>query len=502
MVHMLRLAVIAAVLGCSSGQYSAASSTASTTSTLSITPALDSTLTQLFALELAPGMAVAVVRDTQVIYAKGFGWADVEARRPVTPETIFYIASTTKSFTGLAAVLLDEQGRLDLDAPLSRYLPTAKLQSPLNADSITIRSLLSHTHGIDNDGPIVFRTAYSGEHTNDRLVGLLAAHPPAKTGREYVYGNIGYNIAALAMDATLGESWRDVLQRLIFQPLGMTSTTAYVSRMPRERLAQPYRREPTGFGRAPYNKGDANMQAAGGLVSTAADMARWLEVHINIGVVDGRRVFPASAVAETHRRQATFSQNTRGFAVNGYGFGWQIGTLGADTVLVHGGGFLGFTTSMSFMPQRRIGVVVMTNDNGTGFILAELASRAVYSRLITGEGFTADSLARVRAEAEGFRERVAADRARRAARPQTLPFPLEAYAGTYENDLYGRLVFSIVNGKLEARAGAAQSAVEVFDGANNALRVELTGSGQVARFGFEGSRAVSVEIGGVVFRRV
>jgi CubicO group peptidase (beta-lactamase class C family) len=497
---MLRLAVIAAMLGCSSAQYSAAPS-ASTTSTPSTTSALDSTLSQLFALELAPGMAIAVVRDTQVIYAKGFGWADVDAKRPVTPETIFYIASTTKSFTGLAAVLLEEQGRIDLDAPLSRYLPTAKLQSPLDPDSITIRSLLSHTHGIDNDGPIVFRTAYSGEHTNDRLVALLASHPPAKTGRDYVYGNIGYNIAGLAMDATLGESWQDVLQRTIFQPLGMTSTSAYVSRMPRERLAQPYRREPTGFARAAYGKGDANMQAAGGLLSTAVDMARWLEAHINGGVVDGRRVFPASAIAETHRRQASVNQNMRGFVMNGYGFGWQIGTLGGDTLLTHGGGFLGFTTSMSFMPQRRIGVIVMTNENGTGFVLAELAARAAYSQLINGERFSADSLARIRAEAAGFRERVAADRARRAARPQTLPFPLEAYAGTYENELYGRLVFSVVNGKLEARAGQAWSAVEVFDGAQNALRVELTGSGSVARFTFEGNRAVAVEVSGVRFRR-
>ena len=495
---MLRLAVITAMLGCAAPQYP---ETSSSTSSTSSTSTLDSILTQLFALDLAPGMSVAVVRDTQVIYAKGFGWADVESRRPVTPETIFYIASTTKSFTGLAAVLLDEQGRLELDAPVSRYLPTAKLQAPLDPDSITLRALLSHTHGIDNDGPIVFRTAYTGEHTNDRLIALLASHPAAKTGREYVYGNIGYNVAALAMDVSLGESWRDVLHRTIFQPLGMRSTSAYVSRMPRDRLAQPYRREPTGFARAPYNKGDANMQAAGGLVSTTADMARWLEAHINEGVIDGRRIFPASAIAETHRRQATVRANMRGLAVNGYGFGWQIGTLGADTVLTHGGGFLGFSTSMSFMPQRRIGVIVMTNENGTGSILAELAARAVYSRLINGEGLSQDSLARLRTDAEGFRDRVAADRARRAARPQTLPFPLDAYAGTYENELYGRLVFTIVNGKLEARAGAAWSAVEVFDGASNALRVELTGSGSVARFVFEGSRAVSVEINGVVFRR-
>jgi CubicO group peptidase (beta-lactamase class C family) len=493
---MCRLAVIPLVLGCAAAQ------SPSTSSMTASTSALDSTLAQVFALDLAPGMSVAVVRDTQVIYAKGFGWADVETRRPVTPQTIFYIASTTKSFTGLAAALLDEQGRIDLDAHLSRYLPTARLQAPLNADSITLRSLLSHTHGIDNDGPIVFRTAFSGEHTNDQLLTLLAAHPPAKTGRDYVYGNMGYNVAALAMDVALGESWREVLQRLIFGPLGMTNTSAYVSRASRDQLAQPYRWEPAGFVRAPYNKGDANMQAAGGLVSTAADMARWLEAHINGGVVDGRRVFSASAIAETHRRQATFRREVRGLVVNGYGFGWQIATLGTDTILTHGGGFLGFSTSMSFMPQRRIGVVVMTNDNGTGSALAELAGRAVYGQLISGHGYTADSLARLRTEAATARERIAADRARRAARPQTLPYPLDVYAGTYENDLYGRVVFSVVNGKLEARAGQAWTPVEVYDGANNALRVELTGSGEVARFKIENGRAVSFEVGGITFRRV
>ena len=282
----------------------------------------------------------------------------------------------------------------------------------------------------------------------------------------------------------------------------MTSTSAYVSRVPRQRLAQPYRWEPTGFERAPYGKADANMQAAGGLVSSASDMARWLEAHINGGVVDGRRVVSATAIAETHRRQARQSADVRGLSLNGYGFGWQIGTLGADTILTHGGGFLGFSTSMSFMPERRIGVIVMTNENGTGYALAELSARAVYGRLISGESFSADSLARLRAEAATFRERVAADRARRAARPQTLPFPLEAYAGTYENEQYGRIVFSVVDGKLEVRAGQAWSRVEVFDGQNNALRVELTGSGNVARFKIENGRAVSFELAGVTYRRV
>ena len=118
---------------------------------------------------------------------------------------------------------------------------------------------------------------------NAHLVQLLAFHGAARNGRAYEYGNVGYNVAALAMDAVTKESWKETLRRLIFEPLRMTNTSGFVSKFPAERLAMPYRGTPTGFVRAPYAKFDANMQSAGGLVTTAADMGRWLEVHIGNG---------------------------------------------------------------------------------------------------------------------------------------------------------------------------------------------------------------------------
>ncbi|MCZ6679967.1 MAG: serine hydrolase [Candidatus Poribacteria bacterium] len=123
---------------------------------------LDPFIEKAFALDLTPGMAVAVVQGNDVIYAKGFGYADLETQRRVTPETMFYIASTTKSFTAFAAALLDSRGELDLDKPISQYLPNLRLQLPLSADDITMRDLLTHTHGIENGGPVTFRTAFSG----------------------------------------------------------------------------------------------------------------------------------------------------------------------------------------------------------------------------------------------------------------------------------------------------------------------------------------------------
>src|SRR6185503_15908443 len=114
----------------------------------------------VFPEETAPGIAVAVVKDDQVFYLGGFGYADLAARRKVTPQSVFYIASATKSFVGLMAALMHANKQIDLDAPLSRYLPTLQLAPGLSADQITLRQLLTHTHGISNNGPVVFRTAF------------------------------------------------------------------------------------------------------------------------------------------------------------------------------------------------------------------------------------------------------------------------------------------------------------------------------------------------------
>ena len=139
---------------------------------------------------VAPGIAVAVVKDSRVILVKGFGYADVEAKRPVTPQTVFYIASSAKPFFALTAALLDHKTQIDLDAPLSKYAPELKLQSPLSAENITLRNLLTHSHGI-SEGPVDFRMGFTGQGTRSELIGLLAEHARAKGGNEFEYSNRG-----------------------------------------------------------------------------------------------------------------------------------------------------------------------------------------------------------------------------------------------------------------------------------------------------------------------
>lgn len=467
-----------------------------------ITAKLDSVMNALVALDMAPGVGVVVVRDTQIVYMKGFGYADVAAKKQVTPETGFYIASMTKSFTGLAATLLDAKGAFKLDAPVSRYLPQIKLKAPLNADSITVRSLITHTHGIGNNGPVTMRLAYSGEYNgNADLIRFLEQHEAAKTGRAYSYGNIGYNVAALAMDAATKQSWKDVLQSTLFTPLGMKRTSAYVSKLSRSDLATPYQLTLSGWTARPYGKTDANMQSAGGLITTLRDMGTWLEAHINNGRIDGRQVLPAAAFVEAHTNHAPLDIKGRSGKQIGYAYGWNINVTGNDTILTHGGGFTGFAAHMSFVPARRIGVAVFANSDGLGSGLVDMAAPMVYHAMTGGaiDGPSMESV--VRMVSQG-REGMTSHLKERAARPQDLPFPLEAYAGVFENPLLGKLRLSVVNGKLEANLGAAWSAVEVYDNAKNKLRVELFGNGEILSVEMQDGKAVAVSLPGREFRRV
>lgn len=463
---------------------------------------IDTAVHRLFALNVAPGLGVVIVRDTQILYMKGFGFADAEAKRPFTPQTVFYVASTTKSFTGLATAILDGQGRFKLDDPIAKHLPEVQWKAPIDANTVTIRSLLAHTHGI-GAGPVAFRLAYTGEYNgNAHLIALLSEHE-AQRDRNYRYTNLGYNIATLAMDKVTRESWKETLDRLIFTPLGMKNTSGYVSRVPAERLAMPYRSTPTGSERVRYGKVDANMQSAGGLVTTLEDEARWLEANLNDGRVDGRQVLPAAAVRETHALQARFDQNARGIRVIGYGLGWNVGLLGTDTIYTHGGDFPGFATHMSFMPRQKLGIVVFANDGDLGGVLAELTAQHLYGVLTGAPQATADSIGVLKTLIDQQRSRMKADVDRRAARLQTLPLPRRVYAGTYSNPQMGTMVLELMpSGVFEARMGSAWSAVEVYDAAKHQLRVELFGSGSVMTMNVEQDRVVSAVLDGLTFTRV
>lgn len=461
---------------------------------------------------VVPGLSIAVVQGEEVVYLAGFGKRDAEADLPMGPGTVSYIASSTKSFTGLASALLAEEGRLDLDAPLGTYLEGFEFEAErLSADSITLRELLTHTHGFEND-PVVVRTAYTGDHTPQELRRVLAEESvPTEPGFEY--GNIGYVVMSLVIDEVTGKSWRDVLAERIFAPLGMERTSAYVSRARREAwpIAAPYfGAGPDGLERRPFWKSDETMHAAGGLLTTAADLARWLEAQINRGRVDGEQLLPAAVVAETHRKQAELDADFWRFHRHGYGLGWYVADYEGETLLHHFGSFPGYRAHISFMPQHDLGVAVLINELPGGIFLPDAVAAYAYELALGDPGLAekgAGMLAELSERLQGVRDAVREDRERRAGRPQELPRPLEAYTGTFRSSALGQLELFRRSDGLHARVGGMRSDVEVFDHEREMLRIEIAGGGQVVRFFFpEGASgeepADSVALGGHVWLRV
>jgi len=464
---------------------------------------LDAFAKKAMSLDLAPGLAVAVVKDRETVFARGFGHADRDAGRRVQPATLFYVASTTKSFTALAAALLHHRRALDLDAPLSRSLKAARLHPTLSPGAITLRDLLTHTHGISNDGPVVFRTAFTGDFTDALLLELLAEHAPASRGRAFAYGNLGYVVAGQVLEAAVGGSWKQIVEREVLAPARMKSTSAWRSRLRDDRVAMPYAMTATGFRRLPMAKTDVNMHAAGGHFTNVLDLARYLEAHLNAGRIGRRHVFPAAVLVETRRKQADQDRRNGEIQRFGWGLGWDLGRLDGELLVHRLGAFPGYYSHLSFMPERGLGVAVLVNEGGAGGRLADLLAGYAYELWQGRSDLEARYGAKLEALGAEAHEGVAKEEAVRAARSQVLPRPLAAYTGVYESRPMGRIELRVVGERLEARMGVLSGSVEVYDARQEKLRVELGGAGFVAEAAFapEGGPAAHLTLLGYRFMR-
>ncbi|HYR12301.1 MAG TPA: serine hydrolase domain-containing protein, partial [Longimicrobium sp.] len=454
-----------------------------------------------------PGVAIAVVTRDGPAYLRGFGVRDVHTREPVTPQTGFYIASSTKSFTGTLAAILDQRGVISLDAPLSRYLPELRMNAPLSADSITLRSLLTHTSGLSNE-PIVFRTAFSGVHDDAQLIRLLGQSTPVP--RTYSYDNLGYVVAALAMERATGREWQDLLRDEVFRPLGMMHTTARVSeaRAAGWPLASPHLTGSDSVIRITLEKQDNTMHPAGGMFTTAEDLVRWLQAQLNGGRVDGRQVLPEAVIRTAQTPTAMHTDTFYRYVRNGYGLGWQSADYEGERMIQHFGGFQGWHAHISFLPERGIGVAVLVNDaspvNGPA---PDVIATYAYDLLLGRPGVNAKYAAereRMARNAEQVRQRIREDYQRRMARPPTPEERKPFFTGSYDNEMMGTVDVRLRdNRELWATLGNLSARLDPFT-RPDALRLEfLPGSGQVAQFFFRDERtpADSVNISGTVFRR-
>jgi CubicO group peptidase (beta-lactamase class C family) len=422
-------------------------------------------------LPVTPGLSIAVVSGDKIVYARGFGYRDLRAKLPVTPQTQFYIASTTKAFTATAAKLLADEGKLDLDAPLKKYFPNLVLKAPLSAEQITIRDLLTHRSGISNE-PINFRTAYTGQYDAGVLLELLATYSKP-VSPEFRYSNIGYLVAALAMEKATGETWQQIVERRLFLPLEMRSTTAYASKAKTSGdFARPYLAAEGGaFDELPY-KEDSTMHAAGGISSSAEDLAKWLVLNMNGGKYAGRQIIAASSLEEILAPQINQKRDFYRFKRYAYSLGWNIGVYNGDKFIHCFGEFPGFRPHVSFMPEHKLGVVVLVNESTDAFSLPDLIACDIYDHLRGRKTLDARTnpeidkyLANLKKGKEERAKKAAAAPPTAATEKKLEPtLALAAYAGEYENPELGKIVVHANANTLSLRFGIITSTLVPLTG--------------------------------------
>jgi len=456
-----------------------------------------------------PSVAMVVVKDDKPIFIRAYGLANKETGVKPDADTLYYIASSTKSYMALAAALLDREGKIKLSDPVTKYAPGVTFKTPI-PDKVTARDLLTHTSGLRND-PLTFRMAYSGEVDDKDMVRVLA---DGTTFNEqgygkYAYTNLGYNIYGLLLKLSLGKKWQDVLQEKVFGPLGMKQTTAYVSKARANKLtiADSYLFDAGAEKviRSPIDKQDNNMQSAGGIVTSLNDLARWLEVNMNDGRLDGKQVIPADVMQMVHTGFTDTAREEGPFTGTGkYGLGWQMGKFKNETVVYHFGGYSGWSSHISYMPDKKIGVAVMINESTAGGRVGHLLATYAYDRWLrtdTNESY-AKQLQDVAGQYGKIKQQMIAAFRSRASRSSQLTRPLADYAGRYSNDMLGNIDIAVEQNTLGVRMGYIHVVSTPFT-EKETIRVEMTpGQGEVIKFGTNSEGKIdSLTYAGMTFSR-
>jgi CubicO group peptidase (beta-lactamase class C family) len=303
-----------------------------------------------------PGIVVGVVSDQTLVWAKGFGYADMKAKIPMSPETKFRMASHSKLFTAIAIMQLREDGKLRLDDPVEKYLPWFKAAPAGDDDGqITIEQLLSHSSGLQRE---------AGDHwvsfefpTEDQLRKLYAERKAAfAPSVRWKYSNLAYAVAGMVIEQVTGQKWADYVDKRIFQPLGMTSSSVDKDV---EGLTVPYgRRMPDGSREVLPFVDARGMAAATGVTSNLVDMAKFVSANFRRGPRGGAQVVSSGSWREMHRVRSVEENWT-----SGSGLGYDISRINNRTWTGHGGGYPGNTTMTLLQLDDKVGVIVLTNTN-------------------------------------------------------------------------------------------------------------------------------------------
>lgn len=301
----------------------------------------------------SPGCAIAIIKDDKIIYARGYGIANLEQNVPITKTTVFYIASTSKQFTAACIALLAKRNKLALDDPIRKYLP----ELPELYQPVTLRHMIHHTSGIrDFQTLLDIQGRTDDVNTEQDVIELLARQKQLnfKPGEQFEYSNSGYFLLGVIVKRVSGQSLREFAAENIFNPLGMKNTHFHDDRslLVNKRASGYVPRRGGGYSLYTTN---FDLVGNGGLMTTVEDLFLW-DQNFYENKLGGGRDFVSQLM--------TGGTLSNGEKIN-YAYGLELGDYRGLSVTAHSGGFAGFVTEMLRFPEQRFTVICLSNVRGT-----------------------------------------------------------------------------------------------------------------------------------------
>lgn len=419
------------------------SSVVSSTASNDFLPEFDTLVADAMSEWKIPGLAIAVVQDGADALLKVYGERDVEAGLPVTTATQFAICSITKTFTSAGLALLVDERRLDWDRPVRDYVPEFRLHDDVATDRITVCDLLCHRSGLPRHDWIWI----PDDRSNAEMLAAMRYLEPSKDLRStFQYNNLGFLAAGMVAERVSGSSWEDFTRSRLTARLGMDASFGMPALAAKADAAVPYNMD--GDRRLRVDRFAITTMPAGGINASIADMAIWVRFLLEGGMFEGRRLLSDSRLREmqtprVHTDAPEFSE----ISDTHYGLGFRCRRYRGEQAVGHGGGWIGWGSLMTLLPERGIGVVVLTNRSPSAVV--DLVTYFWLDRLC---GLAPISwLERFRPRRRAMLEQQDIDRKARVAARRTGTAPSHAladYCGEFAHPAYGRMVVTQIGDML------------------------------------------------------
>jgi CubicO group peptidase (beta-lactamase class C family) len=447
-----------------------------------------------------PGMGVAIVHDGEVVFARGFGERTLGGGEDVDEHTIFAIGSSSKAFTAAAVAMLVDSGDAGWNDRVTKHLPWLRLHDPYPTSELTIIDMLSHRNGLPRGDMLWYGSGMERKEILERLPHL---EPNSSFRSQFGYQNIMYLAAGQMLEEVSGVTWDDWVQTRIFDPLGMDESTTTITALPESgNIATPHAKVDDELVTVAWRNID-NAAPAGSINSSVSDMAKWVTLLLNegrVGAGDDEQMIltPGSIdVMWTPFTLATATGPAGALRAEShfllYGLGWFIQDYRGERIIQHGGNIDGMSALVAMIPEEELGVVVLTNMNGT--VLPNVAVNEVFDAYLGVDDHDwADEAKQVLDTAEAMGKQTIEQLEARRIEGTSPTLPLEEYTGTYRHQFYGDIVVTLEDGALVFTRGdlvgeASHWHYDTFEVENRAkhpplgnVTFTIGGDGKVAEF--------------------